>query len=106
MQRCKSCGNKFKWKDIIKSIWVKGYSHIVCSKCDSEHRVKFITRLIIALFIVGPTILINNFRYHGKYIFSVLNLSSKETILIYLIWIVLIIIITPIFARYKLIVKK
>ncbi|WP_287825767.1 TIGR04104 family putative zinc finger protein [Clostridium sp.] len=93
MQKCKKCFNKFKYIDVLKSIWVKGYAPIVCVECNTKHYVNWSTRLILSLSIFTPLIIIN-----------FLNLSSNHiinfSIIHYLIWIFAIICITPFFARY------
>lgn len=93
MQKCKVCSNKFKYIDILKSIWVKGYAPIVCTECGTKHYVKWATRLILSLSIFAPLI-----------IFNFANLSSNHffnfSIIQYLLWDFAIICITPFFARY------
>ena len=93
MQKCKKCSNKFKYKDILKSIWVKGYAPIVCVKCDTKHYVNFSTRLILSLSIFTPLIIINfaNLSFDHFFNFSIIH---------YLMWIFATICITPFFARY------
>lgn len=93
MQKCKKCFNKFKYKDILKSMWVKGYAPIVCTECGTKHYVNWSTRLILSLSIFTPLIIINS-----------VNLSSNHfinfSIIHYLIWVFAVICITPFFARY------
>lgn len=94
MQRCKECSNKFKYKDILKSIWLKGYHDpIICVECETKHYVNWSTKLILSLSIFTPSIIIN-----------FVNLSSnhrfKISIIQFLMWIFAIIFITPFFARY------
>jgi len=93
MQKCKECSNEFKYKDILKSIWVKGYAPIVCVECETKHYVNFSTRLILSLSLFTPLIIINfvNLRLDSFFNFSIIQ---------YLMWIFAIICITPFFARY------
>jgi CXXC-20-CXXC protein len=93
MQKCKKCLEQFKWKDIMKSIWVNSYGPIVCKHCNTKHHVNFTARLFFAFLITLP---IFSFRKLDLYrIFP-------NYILFYIIWIALIICITPIFTRYHL----
>lgn len=93
MQKCKICTYKFKYKDILKSIWVNGYSPIVCNKCDAKHYVNWSTRLILSLSIFAPLFIMNYVRLSDNHFFNF-------SIIHYLIWIFAIICITPFFARY------
>lgn len=94
MQKCKVCSNKFKYKDILKSIWLKGYNvPIVCVECETKHYVNWSTRLILSLSIFTPLIIINFANLSSNYFF-------KISIIQYLMWTFVIICITPFFARY------
>lgn len=93
MQRCKECHNKFKYKDILKSIWVEGYSPIVCVECKTKHYVNFSTRLILSLSIFTPLIIIN-------FVNPIFDYFFNFSIIQHLMWVFAIICITPFFARY------
>lgn len=92
MQKCHKCSNQFKWKTIIKSIWL-GYTPIVCDSCDTKHYVNFTTRLILAISISIPLIT-------RVFIFN--SFFENYVLLIYPIWITIFICITPFFARYHI----
>jgi len=74
----------------MKSIWLSfGYKPIKCNSCGSKHYVNFTTRLILGGAIGVPLLLFINIRSFGHY-----------NLLLYILWIGLIICITPFFARY------
>jgi len=89
MQKCSNCLSEFRHKDIIKSIWLRSYSPILCKDCNIKHYVHFSTRLILALSIGCPVFILNRFFHNIYYI-----------ILIYMLWSALVIYLTPFFARY------
>lgn len=90
-QRCKNCSKQFKWKSIVKSIW-SGYNSIECDNCKSRHNINFISRLLITLSIPLPLLF-------QKYLFRLFN---SDSILVYLIWILLILFVSPYIARYHI----
>lgn len=95
MQRCKVCSNKFTYKDIIKAVWFKGYAPITCSKCYTKHYTNISTRLILSFAIFLPVIIINFIHLiYDNFIFNFL--------IPYLIWIVITILLIPLFARYHI----
>lgn len=96
MDKCKECSNKFHYKEILKSIWLNGYAPIACNKCNTKHYVSVSTRIIIGLAIAGPFI-----------IYNLLNLIFDEyiyfnNIIPYLIWIIVIVLLAPVYARYHI----
>ncbi len=97
MQKCKVCSNNFKYKDIMKSLMIKGYAPIVCDKCNTTHHVHYSTRLIISLIISLPIIInmIGNLIYD-----EFLNFSLKVYLSAYITWIVIMISLIPFYARY------
>lgn len=96
MQKCIECSNKFRYKDIMKSIWLNGYEPIVCANCDAKYYVSISTRLILSLSMFLPLI-INNF---VNLIFDYFFNFSYFYIILYLVWMIIIIFITPFYARY------
>lgn len=98
MDKCKKCSNKFHYKEIMKSIWLNSYAPIICDKCNTKHDVSISTRIILGTAIGGPFI-----------IYNLLNLIFDEYIrlhdnaLIYfIIWINVLIFLTPFYARYHI----
>lgn len=89
IQRCKNCLKQFKWSTIIKSI-LGGYKPIECDNCKTKHYIRFSNRIIIAVLIPLPLLF-------QKILFSLFNSYS---ILIYLIWVLLVICLSPFFTRY------
>ena len=90
-QRCKKCSKQFKWKSVVKSIW-SGYKSIECDNCKSRHHINFVSRLLIALSIPLPLIF-------QRYLYSLFNSYS---LLVYLIWVLLVLLISPYITRYHI----
>jgi len=95
MQKCKECSSKFRYKNVMKSIWLHEYV-IVCVNCGTKYYANFSTRLILSLSIFLPLI-INNF---ANLIYDDFYNPSYYFIILYLIWIIIIIGITPFYVRY------
>ncbi|MBP1925100.1 CXXC-20-CXXC protein [Sedimentibacter acidaminivorans] len=96
MQKCKECSNKFRYKDIIKSIWLKGYAPITCAYCDTINYVNISTRLILSLSISLPLIINVFVNLFFDYFYNL----SYFSIILYLFWVSIIIGVTPFYARY------
>lgn len=96
MDKCKKCSSKFQYKEILKSIWIKGYNEpIICDKCNTKNYVKISTRLIVTLLTFGPLII-----YNLANLFFDEYINFSITIVPYIIWIIIVICLTPYFARY------
>jgi len=95
MQKCNNCSSRFKRKDIIKSVWLRSYSPILCENCNTKHYFNFSTRLIIGLSIGLPLFILDRFIHSGYYI-----------LLAYILWLTLVIYLTPSFARYYIKTKN
>lgn len=96
MYKCSLCSNRFKYKDVLKSIWVKGYAPIICAVCGTKHYVKLSTKMGISLATFLPLIVINSINlFFDKYI-----KLPDLFIGYYVIWIAALILITPFIARY------
>jgi len=91
MQKCSNCSSQFKRKNIIKSIWLRAYSPILCENCNTKHYFNVSTRLIVGLSIGGPLFILNRFFHYGYYI-----------LLGYILWLALVVYLTPSFARYHI----
>ena len=90
MDKCQKCSEKLKGKAIIKSIWWKSYSPIECNSCKCIHyptkRTCFIIRSFIMMSALLLPILTKNIGYYS--------------VLVYILGIVLLTALTPIFARF------
>lgn len=94
MQECRECSNKFRYKDIMKSIWINGYyAPMVCDKCNTKHYVSFSTRLILSLSVILPIVIVNISKRINYRFFNV-------SLILYIIWAILIIALTPFYAKY------
>jgi len=99
VQKCQKCSEPFRLKSIIKS-WFFGYKFIKCSSCNSEHYVSRITRIGYSTFAITIPM-----------IFVLVLISTKainiynifwEYLLAHLLWITLITLVLPFFARYHI----
>lgn len=89
---CPNCNTKFKYTDIIKSTWNFKIKNLKCKKCLNEYKLSLSSILIISALAYMPMLLIYNLMK---------LLSGKLVILLYIIWIIGIILMTPIFCNYK-----
>lgn len=87
MQRCVMCKEKFSYKTIILALWLSWtYKDIKCPHCHMVHSIKRSSRLLISGLITWPFLLLN---------FDLSILGA------YLIYIVLLSLVTPFIARYN-----
>jgi len=99
VQKCQKCSEPFRWKSIIKSYFF-GYKLIKCSSCNSEHYVSRITRIGIGTFaIIIPMIFVNILVFTKA--INIFNIFW-EYLLAHLLWITLITLVMPFFARYHI----
>lgn len=89
MQKCSNCLNQLNRKNIIKSIWLKAYAPIICEYCDTKYYINTSTRLILGLSIGGP-------------LFFIKFAHGLNFLIIYIIWLALVIYLTPYYARYHI----
>lgn len=93
MQKCEKCSNQFKWGNIIKLVWFTRYlDPIICNKCNSKHYVNFETKLIAILSAMFPIFFVS-------FIYEV---NRNYFILFYIIWIPIMMLITPFYAKYHM----
>lgn len=97
MQRCEKCKNKFKYGEILNSVW-KGYKPIKCSHCKTNHSPITLTIIITSLLLIMPAFFtkgINNY-------FS----STFNSIIFYIFWVVFSVGISPMIMRYTMTKKS
>ncbi|MBW9234797.1 hypothetical protein JQK62_21665, partial [Leptospira santarosai] len=66
--------HRFSWRKIYKST-IFFYQPITCSQCSSEHRIRFISRIVASIMIVLPIYLL------GLFLASRWEISTGYTIL-------------------------
>ncbi|MBM7569928.1 TIGR04104 family putative zinc finger protein [Aquibacillus albus] len=92
IQKCKSCGYQFTWKEIQKAIrWT--YKPLVCKKCGTTHVVTNKTRSLFG--ILFPLL---------AFAVVLSNISLLVGLLSILTIVIISILLFPYFAKYK--VKK
>lgn len=94
LQKCYQCGNRFNWSKIYKSLLI-AYLPIKCSECNTEHRIKFSSRIIASLLIVLPMYIFVLF------ISPPLDLAIPPTLLIAFIFAILFSLVTPYLIKYR-----
>lgn len=99
MQKCQKCSEPFTWKSIMKSCFL-GYKLIKCGSCNSEHYVSLITRIGYSTFAVIIPMIFVYVLIFTKAI-NIFNIF-REYLLAHLLWITLITLIMPFFARYHI----
>ncbi|GAA0180859.1 hypothetical protein SH2C18_34790 [Clostridium sediminicola] len=97
IQKCKNCGNQFKWKDIVKSIW-RGYKPIKCDNCKTIHYMKSSSRSIIALMCFMISVFVIKYFFYKEPLFIYIFLIS--------ICYSLLVCLAPFFTKYDIEDKK
>lgn len=93
IQKCKNCGTKFKYNTLLKPLL--GIADPVhCSNCGATHYVTWISRFVLPALIMFPV-----FFKNGILSFTP-NISLS--LLVYLVYIVIIKVLSPFILRYKL----
>lgn len=89
MKKCENCYKQFNWWKIIRTVWLEKYTDpMVCNNCSFICYVNFSTKLIAILSASLP-IFVDAFIYKMKYF-----------IFIQITWMVMMMIITPFYARF------
>ncbi|MBW8382796.1 MAG: hypothetical protein K0M69_09810 [Youngiibacter sp.] len=93
IQNCQKCSKEFTWKAIQKSLlW--GYKPISCSSCSRTHEISFLSRIGLVLFTTAiPMLLVFN---------PILDLRIELETALYLLWVILVIGIAPLFVKYSI----
>lgn len=90
IQKCKNCSNEFTYSEILGSI-LGGYKVLECTKCHTKYKITILSRLIVAVVLTVPILLINHYlRYH----------VSEYSMLIYFCSVILSICLSPFFAIF------
>ena len=81
IQRCKKCGTKFNYMDVLDSVgW--GYKPLSCRNCGAQHNLKMLYIFILAILLTLPIFFIGQIRNY------ILTMSLKM-ILVVLFYIVM-----------------
>ncbi|WP_209459273.1 TIGR04104 family putative zinc finger protein [Youngiibacter multivorans] len=93
IQKCQNCSEQFTWKAIQKSLlW--GYKPISCTNCSSTHDISFMSRIGLVLFTTAiPMLLVFN---------PLMDLRIEIETALYLLWVVIVIGIAPLFVKYSI----
>jgi len=97
MQKCKSCSQKFTYKEILNSIW-KGYKPINCSNCMSFHSPITFNTIAVSILLILPAFFTGNINSY----FS----STIYSIFFYILWVVFSTGVSPFIMRYELVDKN
>ncbi|WP_252254304.1 TIGR04104 family putative zinc finger protein [Clostridium sp. ZBS12] len=86
--RCEYCNHKFKYREIVTSAWrVKGYKNIKCEECSTEYKLTRYSNLLINILVTAPVL--------------ATNLIGSKILILYVLWLCIIISITPLLCIYK-----
>jgi CXXC-20-CXXC protein len=94
LQKCETCGNRFKWSTIYKSLLI-AYRPIKCSECNTEHLIIFFSRSIVPLLIILP---MNIF---VVFISPPLDLTIPSTLLIAILFTIPFSLVTPYLIKFQ-----
>ena len=94
LQKCETCGNRFNWSTIYKSLLI-AYRPIKCSECNTAHRIMFSSRIIASLLIVLPMYII------FLVISPPLDLTIPSTLLIAILFAIPFSLVTPYLIKYQ-----
>ena len=89
IQECKNCGTKFKYKDFFKLLWPK--TSVDCKNCGATHEITRLSSFFITALMLIPA-------------FSMINLlpSILLRLLVFFLWVVVLAVLSPFIARFKL----
>lgn len=57
MQKCKNCGTKFRYNDLLKSFF-STTKELPCRNCGALHERRIISSVILNLFLVVPALVL------------------------------------------------
>ncbi len=97
MQKCEKCNNKFKYKEILNSVW-KGYKPLKCSRCRTNHSPITFTIILTSLLLVVPA-------FFTKDINSYFS-STFNSIIFYILWVIFSVGVSPVIMRYHMVKKS
>lgn len=87
---CFNCNRKFKYRNIITSIWsFSGYNNLICKNCNSKYVIAKSSKLLISIEIMLPILFV--------------NIIQNHIIIYFCVYILFLIFISPFWVRFKLI---
>ncbi|MBN1038389.1 hypothetical protein DVW08_07120 [Clostridium botulinum] len=90
--KCECCNYKFKYREIVISVWrVKGYKNIKCEECSTEYKLTWYSNLLINALNLAPILVAN----------KLILLIGAKILILYVLWLCIIISITPLLCIYK-----
>lgn len=93
MIKCYQCNQVFSYKDILIILWKSSrYKDVICEKCGCVYKISYFTRILLSILIALPIFFFNFLESWGINIF-----------LAYFLYIIILIVVSPIFAKFKLI---
>lgn len=96
IQKCKKCGAKFKYLDILESVgWV--YKPLICRNCGVQHSLKMLYIIILAILLTLPVFFIDQI---SKFILKT-SLNIGILVFFYITYISIIIGLYPFVIRYR-----
>ncbi|MEL3973481.1 TIGR04104 family putative zinc finger protein [Rossellomorea oryzaecorticis] len=94
MQKCNVCKSKFRWKEILFSIW-SSYKPVVCRNCGKKHTISFSSKFFVSFLIVVPAVIF------GLVMAPDMGLSKPVTFGIIVMIAFIISLLLPFFVKYE-----
>ncbi|TDK61772.1 hypothetical protein E2K98_12850 [Bacillus salipaludis] len=94
IQKCESCGNQFRWKEIIRQESGLGFKPLACGRCGLEHHITLQTKLI-------PGLVFAVFIFFSFFISNVPYAMRLSLFGLFLLLSILNLLIFPYYAKYK-----
>ncbi|MDY0236345.1 MAG: hypothetical protein RBR71_09965 [Gudongella sp.] len=91
IQKCKNCGTKFKYKDLLKSVLPAEAGYIKCRNCGTSHQITRLSSFIMSALILAPMFLMIS-----------LTASRVLRLSVFAVWVVILGALSPYITRYKL----
>lgn len=96
IQRCKKCGSKFNYIDILDSVgW--GYKSLNCRSCGAKHNLKMMYIFILAVLLSLPMFFIAQISKFAL----IISLNMGWVVLFYIIYIAIMVGLYPFIIRYR-----
>ncbi|WP_175989164.1 TIGR04104 family putative zinc finger protein [Bacillus sp. Marseille-Q1617] len=94
MQNCEVCKSKFKWKELLFSIW-SSYKPVECKNCGKKHTISFASKFFVSFLIIVPAVIF------GLLIAPDMGLNKAVTFGIIVMIAFAISLLLPFFVKYE-----
>ena len=91
IQKCRHCGTKFKYKALLKVLLGKS---LECRNCGVHHEMILSSRIVLSVLLIWPASI-------KSFLLSVFS-NLTAVFLVYLVYAIIIMAVSPYLLRYKL----